>query len=244
MSGTWLSPLLPNSVRGLIQHLTPRCKHEPSATHLALDGWALCSRQMDPAAGLGSLLLTFPKRRMESQVRQNFHADCEAAVNRVVNLELYASYVYLSLSYYFDRDDVALKHMAQFLKEQSHEEREHAEKFLKYQNKRGGRIVLQDIKKPERDEWGNSLEALQCALQLEKTVNQALLDLHGLATEHNDPHLCDFLESDYLEEQVKAIKQLGDDLTNLKLLGVPQNGLGEYLFDKHTLGNCKKRNWS
>uniref|UniRef100_A0A8C8RDD5 Ferritin n=1 Tax=Pelusios castaneus TaxID=367368 RepID=A0A8C8RDD5_9SAUR len=144
----------------------------------------------------------------------------------------------MTISYYFDRDDVALKHMAQFLKEQSHEEREHAEKFLKYQNKRGGRIVLQDIKKPERDEWGNSLEALQCALQLEKTVNQALLDLHGLATEHNDPHLCDFLESDYLEEQVKAIKQLGDDLTNLKLLGVPQNGLGEYLFDKHTLGNC------
>uniref|UniRef100_A0A8C3P3C9 Ferritin n=1 Tax=Chrysemys picta bellii TaxID=8478 RepID=A0A8C3P3C9_CHRPI len=111
---------------------------------------------------------------MESQVRQNFHLDCEAAVNRMVNLELYASYVYLSMSCYFDRDDVALRHMAQFLKEQSHEEREHAEKFLTYQNKRGGRIVLQDIRKPERDEWGNSLEALQCALQLEKAINQAL----------------------------------------------------------------------
>ncbi|CAM4637586.1 ferritin heavy chain A-like [Caretta caretta] len=176
---------------------------------------------------------------MESQVCQNFHAECEAAVNSMVNLELYASYVYLSLSYYFDRDDVALKHMAQFLKEQSHEEREHAEKFLKYQNKRGGRIVLQDIKRPEQDEWGNSLEALQCALQLEKTVNQALLDLHKLATERNDPHLCDFLESEYLEEQVKTIKQLGDHLTNLKRLGAPQNGLGEYLFDKLTLEDSR-----
>uniref|UniRef100_A0A452IKX8 Ferritin n=1 Tax=Gopherus agassizii TaxID=38772 RepID=A0A452IKX8_9SAUR len=163
---------------------------------------------------------------MESQVCQNFHLDCEAAVNRMVNLELYASYVYLSMSCYFDRDDVALRHMAQFLKEQSHEEREH----------RGGHIVLQDITKPERDEWGNSLEALQCALQLEKTVNQALLDLHKLATEKNDPHICDFLESEYLEEQVKAIKQLGDHLTNLKHLGVPQSGMGEYLFDKLTLG--------
>uniref|UniRef100_A0A452GEU6 Ferritin n=1 Tax=Gopherus agassizii TaxID=38772 RepID=A0A452GEU6_9SAUR len=114
---------------------------------------------------------------MESQVHQNFHADCEAAVNRMVNMELYASYVYLSMSYYFDRDDVALRHVAKFLKEQSHEEREHAEKFLTYQNKRGGRVVLQDIQKPEQDEWGNSLEALQCALQLEKTINQALLDL-------------------------------------------------------------------
>ncbi|XP_050778709.1 ferritin heavy chain A [Gopherus flavomarginatus] len=173
---------------------------------------------------------------MESQVRQNFHADCEAAVNRMVNMELYASYVYLSMSYYFDRDDVALRHVAKFLNEQSHEERKHAEKFLTYQNKRGGRVVLQDIQKPEQNEWGNSLEALQCALQLEKTINQALLDLHKLATEKNDPHLCDFLESNYLEEQVKAIKQLGDHVTNLKRLGVPQNGMGEYLFDKHTLG--------
>uniref|UniRef100_A0A8C3SC00 Ferritin n=1 Tax=Chelydra serpentina TaxID=8475 RepID=A0A8C3SC00_CHESE len=144
-----------------------------------------------------------------AQVRQNFHADCEAAVNRMVNMELYASYVYLSMSYYFDHDDVAFKHIAKFLKEQSYEEREHAEKFLTYQNKQGGQVTLQDIK-------------------LEKIINQALLDLHKL--------LCDFLESEYLEEQVKAIKVLGDHLTNLKRLGVPQNGMGEYLFDKHTLG--------
>uniref|UniRef100_A0A452J6W5 Ferritin n=1 Tax=Gopherus agassizii TaxID=38772 RepID=A0A452J6W5_9SAUR len=30
-----------------------------------------------------------------SQVRQNFHAECEASVNHLVNLECYASYVYL-----------------------------------------------------------------------------------------------------------------------------------------------------
>uniref|UniRef100_A0A8D0BNU4 Ferritin n=1 Tax=Salvator merianae TaxID=96440 RepID=A0A8D0BNU4_SALMN len=112
---------------------------------------------------------------MASQVRQNFHTECEAAINQLVNLELYASYVYLSMSSHFDRDDVALCHVARFLKEQSHEERDHAEKFMRYQNKRGGRIVLKDIKKPEKDEWGNTLDALQRALQLEKEVNQALL---------------------------------------------------------------------
>ncbi|XP_075695963.1 ferritin heavy chain B-like [Rhinoderma darwinii] len=173
---------------------------------------------------------------MESQVRQNFHRDSEAAINRMVNLELYASYTYLSMSFYFDRDDVALHNVAKFFKEQSHEEREHAEKFLKYQNKRGGRVVLQDIKKPDRDEWANTLEAMQAALLLEKTVNQALLDLHKVAADNVDPQLCDFLESEYLDEQVKSIKQLGDYITNLKRLGVPQNGMGEYLFDKHTLG--------
>ncbi|XP_072444412.1 ferritin heavy chain, oocyte isoform-like [Chiloscyllium punctatum] len=161
--------------------------------------------------------------------------DCEDAVNKQINLELYSSYVYLSMSSYFDRDDVALRHFAEFFKEQSHEEREHAEKLMEFQNKCGGRVLLQDIKKPEQDEWGNGLEAMQRALQMEKDVNQSLLDLHKLSSGHNDPHLCDFLERHYLDEQVKMIKKLGDHITNLKRLGAPENGLGEYLFDRLSL---------
>uniref|UniRef100_A0A3B3XFD9 ferroxidase n=1 Tax=Poecilia mexicana TaxID=48701 RepID=A0A3B3XFD9_9TELE len=34
---------------------------------------------------------------MESQVRQNYHRDCEAAINRMVNMEMYASYTYTSM---------------------------------------------------------------------------------------------------------------------------------------------------
>lgn len=33
------------------------------------------------------------------------------------------------------------------------------------------------------------MEALECALQLEKNVNQSLLDLHKVANDHNDPHV-------------------------------------------------------
>uniref|UniRef100_A0A3Q0RJG7 Ferritin n=1 Tax=Amphilophus citrinellus TaxID=61819 RepID=A0A3Q0RJG7_AMPCI len=175
---------------------------------------------------------------MESQVRQNYHTDCEAAINQMVNMELFASYTYTSMAFYFDRDDVALPGFSHFFKENSHEEREHAEKLLSFQNKRGGRIVLQDIKilkKLSRDEWGSGLEAMQCALQLEKNVNQALLDLHKLASQHNDPHLCDFLEKHYLNEQVKAIKKLGDHITNLTRMDAHNNKMAEYLFDKHTL---------
>jgi len=43
---------------------------------------------------------------------------------------------------------------------------------MRYQNKRGGRIVLQPIAKPTRDEWSSPLEAITAALELEKTVNQ------------------------------------------------------------------------
>ena len=34
---------------------------------------------------------------MDSQVRQNYHRDCEAAVNRMLNMELFASYSYTSM---------------------------------------------------------------------------------------------------------------------------------------------------
>ncbi|XP_056398556.1 ferritin light chain, oocyte isoform-like [Hyla sarda] len=172
---------------------------------------------------------------MSSQVRQNYHQDNEAGVNRIVNLVLQASYVYQSVGFYFDRDDVALAKFSKFFREQSEEKREQAEKFLKFQNKRGGRIVLQDIKKPDADEWGNGLHAMECALKLENTVNQAFLDLHKIATDHTDPHMCDFLEREYLKEEVELIKKLGDHVTNLKRVHAAENGMGEYLFDKLTL---------
>ncbi|OBS82349.1 hypothetical protein A6R68_23661, partial [Neotoma lepida] len=45
---------------------------------------------------------------MTSQVRQNYSTQVEAAMNRLVNLYLWASYTYLSLGYYSDWDDVRL----------------------------------------------------------------------------------------------------------------------------------------
>lgn len=167
---------------------------------------------------------------MASQVRQNYHEECEATINKQINMELYASYVYQSMSFYFDRDDIALPGMKKFFKESSDEEREHAEKLMKYQNQRGGRIVLQAIAAPCQQEWGNCNDALQAALDLEKQVNKSLLDLHALGSTHNDPHLTKMLEDEYLEEQVESIKKIGDMITRLKRAGT--SGLGEFLFDK------------
>uniref|UniRef100_UPI00398F4CC6 ferritin heavy chain B-like isoform X1 n=1 Tax=Pristiophorus japonicus TaxID=55135 RepID=UPI00398F4CC6 len=179
---------------------------------------------------------------MVSQVRQNYHKDCEAAVNQQINMELSSSCIYLSMSYYCDRDDVALRHFAEFLKMQSHEECEHAERLMRFQNRRGGVNLCFIFQKPEQDVWSDGLEAMQRALQMEQDVNQSLLDLHKLSSGNTDPHvnylfsLCDFLKTHYLDEQMKTIKKLGDHITNLKRLGAPENGLGENLFDKHTLG--------
>ncbi|EGV97386.1 Ferritin heavy chain [Cricetulus griseus] len=142
------------------------------------------------------------------------------------------------MSCYFDRNNVALKNFAKYFLHQSHEEREHAEKLMKLQNQRGGRIFLQDIKKPDRDDWESGLSAMDCALHLEKSVNQSLLELHKLGTDKNDPHLCDFIETHYLNEQMKSIKELGGHVTNLRKMGAP-TVMAEYLFNKHTLGHSE-----
>ncbi|KAJ1351656.1 Ferritin heavy chain A [Parelaphostrongylus tenuis] len=166
---------------------------------------------------------------MESQVRMNYAKEVEAAVNKQVNIELYASYVYLSMAMYFDREDVALAHISKWLRKQSDEEREHAIKFMTYQNVRGGSVLLQPVNKPEKDEWGSPLEAFQAALALEKFNNQCLLDLHAKASANRDAHLCDYLESHFLDEQVESIAEIAKIITNLKRVGT---GLGEYIFDK------------
>lgn len=164
-----------------------------------------------------------------SQIRQNFHEDVEASINKQINMELYASYVYQSMAIYFDRDDVALPGFSKFFKHNSDEEREHAEKFMKYQNKRGGLVVYKEVAKPEKVEWSSGLEALEAALDLEKKVNQSLLDIHAVGSANGDANFCDFIESEFLNEQVEAIKELGEFITKAKRAGP---GLGEYLFDK------------
>ncbi|WP_411025265.1 ferritin family protein, partial [Salmonella sp. s55884] len=136
-----------------------------------------------------------------------------------MNLELYASYVYLSMAQYFDRDDVALPGAHKYFRKASEEEKEHAERLMKFQNQRGGRVKLQNIDKPERDEWCSLLEAFCVALRLEKKVNASLLKLHAIAGDEKDAQMCDFIETHYLTEQVEAIKEIGDHITNLKRVG-------------------------
>uniref|UniRef100_A0A914UP13 Ferritin n=1 Tax=Plectus sambesii TaxID=2011161 RepID=A0A914UP13_9BILA len=107
-----------------------------------------------------------------SQIRQNYHQDTENAVNQQISLALHASYTYLSIAYHFDRDDVALANLHKFFMKLSDDKKEQANKCMKYQNTRGGRVVLQPVQKPTQDVWGSTADAFQSALDLEKMLNQ------------------------------------------------------------------------
>merc|ERR1711872_1164990 len=122
--------------------------------------------------------------KMSSQVRQNYHEDCEALINKQINMEFYASYVYLSMASYFNRDDQALHGFAKFFQKSSDEERDHGMKLMEYKAKSDGK---------------------------------------------GDAHLCDFVEAEFLGEQVAGIKQIGDMITKIKRAG---DGLGLHIMDK------------
>jgi ferritin len=45
-------------------------------------------------------------------------------------------------------------------------------------------LIFFEIQKPQQQSWNSPLEAHETALQLEKDVYQALLELHASATNH------------------------------------------------------------
>lgn len=79
----------------------------------------------------------------ESYGRVDYTAECEAAVNEQINIEYNVSYVYHAMYSYFARDNVGLPGIAAFFKNESLEERHHAEMLMDFQVLRGGKVALQ-----------------------------------------------------------------------------------------------------
>ena len=160
----------------------------------------------------------------------NLSKQCEDLLNKQINLELQAHYNYLILYSYFKKDSVAYFNVAKYFKKSSDEELEHATKFIDYQNIRGGFLSYSKIDCIDMNLINTEnpiLHSFEIALDLENNVYRNLLNLHKMADDNNDPQLCDFLESNFLEEQVESIYELKSYITQLKTLNN----------DKHALWN-------
>ncbi|KAG5584849.1 hypothetical protein H5410_045283 [Solanum commersonii] len=171
-----------------------------------------------------------------SLARQRYADECEGAINEQINVEYNISYVYHAMFAYFDRDNVALKGLAKFFKESSEEEKEHAEKLMHYQNIRGGRVKLHSIMMPPSEfdhvDKGDALYAMELALSLEKLTKEKLLTLHSVADRNNDSEMQDFVEREFLAEQVEAIKKIAEYVSQLRRVG---KGHGVWHFDQMLL---------
>ncbi|CAK9164310.1 unnamed protein product [Ilex paraguariensis] len=75
---------------------------------------------------------------------------------------------------------------------------------------------------------------MELALSLEKLTNEKLLNLHRVADQNNDVQLADFVESEFLAEQLEAIKKLSEYVAQLRRVA---KGHGVWHFDQMLLTN-------
>merc|ERR1712107_239748 len=100
---------------------------------------------------MGENSSTSPVRMAVSKIRQNYHEDCEALINKQINMEFYASYVYLSMSSYFSRDDQALPGFASHFAKEAEEERGYGMKLMAYRAREGAGMSSRTS--PSRSLW-------------------------------------------------------------------------------------------
>ncbi|PQP97714.1 ferritin-3 chloroplastic [Prunus yedoensis var. nudiflora] len=81
-------------------------------------------------------------------------------------------------------------------------------------------------------EKGDALYAMELALSLEKLTNEKLFNLHHVAEKNKDVQLIDFVESEFLTEQVEAIKKISEYVAQLRRVG---KGHGVWHFDQALL---------
>ncbi|ELK28392.1 Ferritin light chain [Myotis davidii] len=75
-----------------------------------------------------------------------------------------------------------------------------------------------------QDKCGKTHYAMEDAMALDRNLHQALFDLHALGSTHTEPHLCDFLQYYFLDEEVKLNKKMDDHLINLRSCLAPRLG--------------------
>lgn len=168
------------------------------------------------------------------QLEPTYLAESNAALNSQIQLQLYGSYIYLSMASFCNKEEVALGSFALYFLRQSQKWKERTEMLFSLLTERQGSLTLGRIANQERQDWLDGLMAMECAFHLEKTINQSLLQLYSLANNKGDLYLCNFLKCHFLPQQVEILKEMGGYMTNLHRLGAPENQNAEKLFDQLT----------
>jgi len=141
----------------------------------------------------------------------------EDAFNEQLNKELFSAYLYLSMSSWFDTQN--LGGMAQWMRLQAQEELQHAMKFYDFVLNRDGRVTLSQIDTPKK-EWESALTVFQEAYDHERMITGSINDLVNLSLEERDHAAVAFLQwfvTEQVEEEAtvqriaEKLRMVGDD---------------------------------
>lgn len=160
----------------------------------------------------------------------------EQALNDQLNAELASEYLYLSMSAYYESQN--LEGFANWMQIQAREEYAHAMKIYAYIHSRGGRVRLGALEAPQAD-WDSPLAAFSAALEHERMITGRINDLVDVAGEEKDNATYQFLMW-FVSEQVEEEETASRVVERLKLMGDAPGGL--FIMDRElesrTLGEA------
>ena len=137
------------------------------------------------------------------------------ALNQQINAELYSSYLYLSMSAYFQSTN--LGGFANWMRAQTQEELTHAMKIYDYVNERGAGLILEQVEQPP-SQWSSPLAAFKQAYQHEQKATGMINKLVNLAVEEGD-HATNIFLQWFVSEQVEEEASADEIVQKLKLVG-------------------------
>ena len=143
------------------------------------------------------------------------------AINEQINAELFSSYLYLSMS--AQAEDWNLPGFAVWLKKQSEEETEHAEKLYEHLIDRSGRVLLKAIAAPAT-EWKSPVEMFEEVYAHEQKVTSLIHKLLATARSEND-YAAEVMLHWFVEEQVEEEANSSEIAERLKMIKDSPNGL-------------------
>ena len=150
----------------------------------------------------------------------------EKAINGQINAEIYSSYLYLSMSAYFE--SVNLKGCSNWMRMQAMEELAHFKKFYDYLIARGGTIVLSQIEAPPA-KWKSPLAVFENVLKHEQKVTSLINNLVDISLKLKDHATNGFLQW-FVSEQVEEEATADEIIQSMKLN--KDNPSGLFMIDK------------
>lgn len=139
----------------------------------------------------------------------------EAALNKQIELESYASFLYLAMASWCDKE--GFEGGTKFMHRQSEEERNHMLRIFHYISEVDGHALVPAIKKPPKE--FKSIKALyQQVYEHEQKVTSAINDIVALCYKENDYSTLNFLQW-YVEEQREEEALMRSIMDRIKLIG-------------------------
>lgn len=147
-------------------------------------------------------------------------------INKQINAEFFSSYLYLSMSAYFETKN--LQGFANWMNIQAQEEWAHGMKFFNYLLERGGEVKLMQIDTPQT-EWNGVIDVFEEVYTHEQKVTGLIDNLVNIAIEENDHASRSFLQW-FVDEQVEEEASVSTLLEQLKM--VEAKGPALFMIDR------------